>query len=166
MDCVDDALLELVLHALAEASLESIREQQLHQAQMLARNPAAVGAQADSGAAPAPGGSDAALADAGAAHGAASTAPEQADLGAVPAPGGSDAAHADAGAAHGAVSMEADQAEQRGQRAATAAAIDLPSSLPAAADQHTERTDTAAGADQAAVTPMPSQQQLEGELVC
>ena len=161
MDCVDDALLELVLHALAEASLESIRGQQLHQAQLLA-TPAAVGAQADSGAVLAPGGSNTAHADAGSAHGAVSTAPEQADSGAVPAPGGSDAAHADAGAARGAVSTAPKQAEQLGQRAAALAATSLPSSLPAATDQHTKRPDNAAVAARAAISPMPSQQ-LEGE---
>ena len=162
MDCVDEALLELVLHALAEASLESIREQQLHQTQLLAI-PAAVDAQADSGAVPALGGCDAAHADTGAAHGAVSTAPEQVDSGAVPAPGGSDATHADAGTTHGAVSTEPDKAGQLGQHAAAAAATDLPSSLSAVADQHTEHPDNAALAARAAVTPMPSQQQLEGE---
>ena len=130
MDCVDDALLELVLHALAEASLESIREQQLHQAQLLA-TPAAVGAQAKSGA--------------------------------VPALGGSNANHADAAAAHGAVSTAPEQGEQLGQRPAAAAATDLPSSLPVAADHHTESPDNAAVAARAAVTPMPSQQHLEGK---
>ena len=136
MDCVDDALLELVLHALAEASLESIREQQLHQVQLPA-TPAAGGAQADPGAGPAPGCSDAAHAGAGAAHGAVSAAPELADPGSVTAPG-----------------------------PAAAAATDLPYSIPAAADQPTERPDYAAGAPRAAVTSMPSQQQLEGERGC
>ena len=160
MDCVDDALLELVLHALAEASLESIREQQLHQAQLLA-TPAAVGAQTDSGAVLAPDGSNVAHAD-GAANGTVSTAPERADSGAVPAPGGSDAAHADAGAARGAVSTAPEQAEQPGQHAAAAAATDLSSSVPAATDQHIKRPDNAAVAAQAAISPMPSQQ-LEGK---
>ncbi len=167
MDCVDDALLELVLHALAEASLESIREQQLHRVQLPA-TPAAVSAaqpgtaQAEAGVVPAPGGSDAAHADAGAAHGAVSTAPAQADSGTVPAPGSSVAAHADAGAAHRAVSTAPEQAEQLGQRPAAAAATELPSSLPAASDRHTERPDSAAVPAQASVAPMPSQQ-LEGE---